>query len=84
MNDIYQLSDYGRQVTWKTWRSLNACGLPNSSSAQNKLGPECHWPDDLTLGDIEDACPFTGRSLAYYAKKRMKKDEFVRPYKSMG
>lgn len=77
---VYQLSDYGRALTWQTWESLNACGIPNCTNAYKTLGPQACWPKDLTLGEIEDACPFTGRSLARYAKIRMKMDDFVKPY----
>jgi len=76
----YQLSEYGRAVTWRTWESLNACGLPGTTNAYKTLGPQVHWRKDLTLGEIEDACPATGRALARYAKDRMKMDEFVKPY----
>lgn len=79
---IYQLSDYGRAVTWKTWKSLNACGLPNCTQAYKELGPQSSWTDDITLGDIEDACQFTGRSLARYAVEIQKMECFAIPYKS--
>jgi hypothetical protein len=81
---IWQLSDHGRAMTWKKWRSLDSCGIPNSTCAHQSLGPEAHWPDGLTLGQIEDACPFTGRSLARYAKERMGRDEMVKPYQRLG
>ena len=69
MPTIYQLSDYGRQVTWETWRSIGGCGLPNWA---------CHaWRPGSTLGDIEDRSPAAGRSLARFAVERLKMPMFA-------
>lgn len=79
---IYQLSEYGRAVTWETWVSIGGCGLGNCTNAYDVLGPKSHWNTNVTLGDIENACPYSGRSLAYFAKENLNLDEFSRPYVS--
>ena len=63
---IYRLSNYGREMDWNTWRFLGGCGVPNSSGAYRILGGQTHW-DEVTLGQIEDACVVSGRSLARFA-----------------
>jgi len=75
--NIYLLSDYGRDMTWKTWRFLGGCGVPNSSGAYRVLGGQSHW-DDVTLGQIEDACIVSGRSLARFAVEHLELPELAR------
>jgi len=77
----YQLSDYGRALDWKSWQFLGGSGLPGSTNAYKTLGPQIFW-QNMTLGKIEDACPATGRSLAYYAINNLKMPEFVKLYES--
>ena len=80
MSKIYQLSDYGRSVTWVTWKSLGGCGIPNNTMMFRKLKPISTWNKSMNLGTIEDACPFTGRSFARFAVDRLKIPEFAKPY----
>jgi len=72
----YKLSLYGRKLTWETWKTIGGCGIPNCTSAYHSLGPQSKW-ENIMLGDIEDACPFTGRSLARFAIERLKLNELV-------
>lgn len=64
----YNLSEYGRQVTYKTWRNIGGCGLPNNTMAMVHNGS--------TLGDIADQCPYTGRSIARYAVEQLEMECF--------
>jgi len=78
---VYQLSDYGRAVDWKTWKTLGGSGLPGNTNAHKTLGAPAHWKN-ISLGQIEDACPATGRSLAYFAVTNLKIPELAKPWKS--
>ena len=77
---IYQLSAYGKALTYKTWRFIGGCGLPNDTQAYRNLGPQAKWNDALTLGEIESACPYTGRSFARFAVTRLNMPEFAAEY----
>ena len=72
--NIYQLSDYARAVDYKTWKSIGGCSAPNNTIALIR--------DDMTLGEIEDICPYTGRGFARFAVDHLKLDSFAIPYKA--
>jgi len=76
---IYQLSQAGRSVSWSRWKSMGGCGLPNDTRAPQKLDcPIAKWDDDFpTLGQIADACPYSGRTLARFAMEHLKNDLMV-------
>ena len=61
--EFYQFSEYGRQVTYGTWRSIGGCALPNNTMAMAHK--------DSTLGDIDNQCAFSGRCLARYAAETL-------------
>ena len=70
---VYKLSPYGKTVTWATWESLGGCGLPNSTQVYKTLSPRSIWKKQgITLGDIQDACIYSGRSLARFAIDNLK------------
>ena len=77
---IYQLSEYGRSITWDSWKFLGGCGLPNSTRVFRTLKPMSFWGESMTLGQIEDACMFTGRSLARFAVQNLNMPELAKPY----
>ena len=82
MSKIYQLSKTGRNITYARWLNMGGCGLPNNSNAPSVLGPVSKWDEDFpTLGQIEDACPYTGRTLAGYAMRQLGNDLMVIEYK---
>lgn len=60
---MYQLTDYGRAFKYRTWRTIGGCAPPNNTMAMMREG--------MTLGDIEDQCAFTGRSLARFAAENL-------------
>jgi len=72
----YELSGGGKGVTYFRWRNImKGCGLPGNTRAYKVLGPESRWNDEYpTLGQIADACPATGRTLARYAAERLHND----------
>lgn len=78
---VYQLSAYGRAVDFATWKTLGGCGLPNNNQVFPALPPMMNWKErNITLGQIEDACAYTGRVLARFAVERLKLDCMVVPY----
>jgi hypothetical protein len=80
---IYQLSDNGRHVTLAEWKRIGGCGLPGDTGCYRKLGPPAKFDHNaLTLGQIEDACAYTGRSLARFAVEHLNKPEMAKPYES--
>lgn len=74
MADVYQLSDYGRAVNLGTWRAIGGCGLANNHACRFRLA------DDVLLGQIEDACPMSGRTLARFAVERLNIPSFAERY----
>lgn len=81
---IYQLSDTGRRLTYGEWKKAGGCSPPGRTMAYGTLGPIAHWDiDKLTLGDIEDACPYTGRDFARFAVEHLRKPSLAMPYKSL-
>jgi len=64
----YDLSEYGKRLTYKTWRNIGGCALPN-----NTMAMVC---EDSTLGDISYQCPYSGRSLARFAAEHLKMECF--------
>jgi len=79
---IYQLSDSGRQMTFKAWKKAGGCGVPNNSNAFRGLGPLAGWRAEMTLGEIEDACPYTGRCIARFAVEHLEKTDMAIPYQN--
>ncbi|WP_341232409.1 hypothetical protein [uncultured Methylophaga sp.] len=81
---IYQLSNYGRAITFQTWKSIGGNGLPNHTNAYKKLGPLAKWDKSkITLGDIEDACPATGRGLARFAAENLLIPAIAKQYEGL-
>jgi hypothetical protein len=81
---IYQLSDKGRELTWKQWQKLGGCYVPNNSMAGKTVGSESTWlKNNVTLGQIEDDCPYTGRALAGFALRVLDKKDLAKPYESV-
>ncbi|RMD63982.1 hypothetical protein D6833_04950 [Candidatus Parcubacteria bacterium] len=77
----WRLSDKARRIPLAEWRRIGGCGLPGDSLAFVRLGPESSWDESsLTLGDIEDACPYTGRTLARFAVEHLGRGDFAVPY----
>lgn len=64
----YQLSDYAREMDFRTWKTIGGCGLPNNTQAL--VGPE------TKLREIESQCPYTARALARYAAEHLHMREF--------
>lgn len=80
---IYKLSETGRRRTYFDWRKMGGCGVPNNTRATTHLGPMVHWDvQNLTLGQIEDACPYTGRCFARFAVEHLGRPTMVVPYDS--
>ncbi len=79
---VWVLSEKARRIPWPEWLKIGGCGTPNDSMAFVELGPECHWDEDVTLGDIADACPYTGRTLARFAVEHLGRGDFAEPYES--
>ena len=78
---IYELSEEGRQITYSDWRKMGGCGVPNGTRATCNLGPMAHWNiNELTLGQIEDACPYTGRCFARFAVEHLNHHKIAVPY----
>ena len=80
MPTIYKLSPEGRRLTFLAWKELGGCGLPNNTNAYCKLGPVGKWDKDVTLGDIADACPYTGRALAGFAVRHLNLSELAEEF----
>ncbi len=81
MSAIYKLSESGRRKTYSLWIKIGGCGVPNDTFATTKLGPMTRWEkQNITLGQIEDACPYTGRSLARFAIDYLDKPTMAIPY----
>jgi len=76
IHPMYKLSNAGRMVTWSRWKSIGGCGLPNDTQAPKNLEcPIAHWDNEFpTLGQIADACPYSGRTLARFAIEHLKND----------
>ena len=79
---IFQLSEAGRAMTLKAWLKIGGCGLANNTMAPFTLGPKAKWPPTITLGAIEDACPYTGRTLAGFAVRELNRPDLAVPYVS--
>lgn len=80
---IYQLSNTGRALTFSQWLKLGGCGIPHDSCAPSTLGPISQWGrGKITLSQIEDACAYTGRSLARFAIERLGRPELAKDYVS--
>ena len=80
---IYKLSESGRRYTYYNWRKMGGCGVPNNTNATDHLGPIAHWNvKNLTLGQIEDACPYTGRVFARFAVEHLDRQAMAVPYDS--
>ena len=62
---LYRLSELGRSMTYREYE-VYGYGLTQwqDYGLRRGLGPPAHWRPDLTLGEIEDACPFEGRTIA--------------------
>ena len=62
---LYRLSELGRSMTYQKYK-VYGYGLTQwqDHRLRRELGPSAHWRPDLTLGEIEDACPFAGRTIA--------------------
>lgn len=78
---IYRLSDAGRALLWTQWQKIGGCGIPNDSEAPKHL-PQSRWDTvGMRLGDIEDACPYTGRTLARFAVSHLQRPELADEYR---
>ena len=62
---LYRLSELGRSMTYQKYK-VYGYGLTQwqDHGLRREFGPPTHWRPDLTLGEIEDACPFAGRTIA--------------------
>lgn len=82
---VYQLSDKGRNLTWQQWQAIGGCNIPNNSMAGKTAGPQSTWLiNGITLGQIENDCPYTGRSLAGFAVRLLNQVALAKPYASTG
>jgi len=80
---IFKLSGFGRDVSFQSWKAMGGCGLPNNTNAFSTLPPMSHWKNqEITLGNIEDACPYTGRALARFAVEHLSMACMAGPYDS--
>ncbi len=77
---IYRLNDIGEALRWTDWLKKGGCQIPNDSIAPQKLGPVSRWGNDVTLGDIQKACPYTGRVLARFAVDFLKAEHLTEHY----
>ncbi len=78
---VYQLSDEGGNLTWQQWQAIGGCNVPNNSMAGKTVGAQSTWLiNGITLGQIEDACPFTGRSLAGFFVRNLNMPEMAIEY----
>jgi hypothetical protein len=73
---IWMLSDFGRSITWAEWIAHGGCGVPNWS----RFAGPFNMP--LTLGEIEDQCPATGRVLARFATDHLGLADVAIPYQN--
>jgi hypothetical protein len=71
---IYKLTEKGRALQWHQWQRIGGCGLAN-----NAKFIVLRKRNTTTLGEIADACPFSGRSLARYAAKRLNRHDLAQP-----
>jgi hypothetical protein len=62
---LYRLSELGRSMTWQEYK-VYGYGLTQwqDYGLRREFGPITHWRSNLTLGEIEDTCPFAGRTIA--------------------
>lgn len=69
---VYRLSEVGRSMTWKEYQAFGY-GLTQwqDYGLSRAFGPIAHWSENLTLGEIEDACPFAGRTMAKIFAERL-------------
>lgn len=69
---IYRLSEVGRSMAWKEYQAFGY-GLTQwqDYGLSRAFGPIAHWSESLTLGEIEDACPFAGRTMAKIFAERL-------------
>jgi hypothetical protein len=76
---MYEFTGVGRALTYHQWKKMGGCSLANCANPYPELGPEARWNEEFpTLGQIADACPFSGRSLARFAAENMGKNLFAR------
>ena len=78
---IYKLSNEGRDMTYTKWRKIGGCGIPNNSMAPKYLDAVSRWDiNKVTLGQIKDACPYTGRGYARFATTHLNRPTMAQPY----
>lgn len=81
MTHVYNLSAKALGIGWHQWLSMGGCGIPNDSLAPLRLGPVAHWQKNgVTLGQIAQTCPYTGRSLARFAVEHLSRKELSDSY----
>ena len=81
MTYVYNLSPKALGITWHQWLSMGGCGIPNDSAAPQRLGPVAYWKKNgVTLGQIAQVCPYTGRSLARFAVEHLSRKELSDSY----
>jgi hypothetical protein len=75
----YELTGVGRALTYHQWKKMGGCSLANGANPYSVLGSQALWTEEFpTLGQIADACPYSGRSLARFAAENMGKNLFAR------
>lgn len=78
---VYQLSEKARQMTYTEWFRIGGIAVPGNSIAPKLIGSESSWKTNgVTLGQIEDACPFTGRSLAGFFVRNLNMPDMAIEY----
>lgn len=76
---LYRLSAQGRRISWREWQRMGGCGLSEIDRCMvaRVYGPQSHWSEDLTLGEIEDAWLPAGRGLARFAVEHLGRPEWA-------
>ena len=77
---LYRLSELGRSMTWQEYK-VYGYDLTQwqDYELRRALGPTSHWRSNLTLGEIEDACPFAGRTIAKIFAETLNLPHFAVP-----
>jgi len=77
---LYRLSELGRSMTWQEYK-VYGYGLTQwqDHGLSRELGPIAHWSLNLTLGEIEDFCPFAGRTMAKVFAETLNLPQFAVP-----
>lgn len=82
-HQLRTLNDAGRAMSWKEYQRFGyAISHIEVWHLSRSFGPIARWPDHLTLGEIEDACPAAGRLIARVFADHVNRRDLTVPLES--